>query len=62
MQTVLYWTAQFALAAVSMFVILLALDLAGGASLAASWQLSAAYALAVAAVFTGLRFSKARRR
>jgi hypothetical protein len=57
-----YWIAQFLLAAVSMFVVLVVIDLAGGASFAASWQMSAAYALAVGAVFTGMRFSKSRRR
>ncbi|HEU5435874.1 MAG TPA: hypothetical protein VFU95_05595 [Telluria sp.] len=56
-----YWVGQFLLAAVSMFVVLVVIDLAGGASFAASWQMSAAYALAVGAVFTGMRYSKSRR-
>jgi hypothetical protein len=62
MHGVTYWLGQFLLAGGSMFVILVALDMAGGASLAASWPMSAAYALAVGAVFTGMRFSKSRRR
>lgn len=56
-----YWVGQFLLAAVSMFAVLVVIDLAGGASFAASWQMSAAYALAVGAVFTGMRYSKSRR-
>lgn len=62
MHGVTYWLGQFLLAGVSMFVILVVLDMAGGATLAGSWQMSAAYALAVAAVFTGMRLSKARRK
>ena len=58
---VTYWIGQFLLAGGSMFAVLVALDMAGGATLAASWQMSAAYALAVAAVFTGMRYSRSRR-
>lgn len=61
MRGLTYWIGQFLLAAGSMFVILLVLDLAGGATLAASWPMSAAYALAVGAVFTGMRYSRSRR-
>ena len=61
MRGLTYWIGQFLLAAGSMFVILLVHDLAGGGSLAASWPMSAAYALAVGAVFTGMRYSRSRR-
>lgn len=61
MQNLMVWLGQFLLAALTMFAILVALDLAGGASFAASWPLSAAYALAAAAVFTATRYSRSRR-
>jgi hypothetical protein len=61
MHGVTYWIAQFLLAAVSMFLILIVLDLASGATLAASWQMSGAYALALGAIFTGMRYSRSRR-
>lgn len=61
MRAITYWIAQFLVAAVSMFAILLVIDLASGTALATSWQLSAAYALGAAAVFTATRYSRARR-
>lgn len=61
MRTLPYWIGQFLLAAVSMFAILVVIDLASGAALASSWQLSAAYALGAAAVFTATRYSRSRR-
>lgn len=61
MQDLIYWLGQFALAASSLFAVLLVVDLLSGATLAGSWALSAAYALAAAAVFTATRFSRRRR-
>jgi hypothetical protein len=62
MQAMRYWITQYLLAAVSMFVIMLGIDLASGRSLADGVWMSLAWALAAAALFTGARYSQSRKR
>ena len=60
MQGMRYWITQYLLAAVSMFVIMVGIDLAGGRSLADGVWMSLAWALAAAALFIGARYSQSR--
>jgi hypothetical protein len=61
MQGVRYWTTQFLMAAVSMFAIMVVLDLASGRNLADEVWMSLAWALSAAALFTGARYSQSRK-
>jgi hypothetical protein len=61
-QGVRYWTKQFLLAAVSMFAIMVSVDLASGRNVADNVWISLAWALASAALFTGARYSQSRKR
>jgi hypothetical protein len=60
MQGMRYWITQYLLAAVSMFVIMVVIDLANGRSLADGVWMSLAWALAAAALFIGARYSQSR--
>jgi hypothetical protein len=62
MQAMRYWITQYLLAAVSMFVIMVGIDLASGRSLADGVWMSLAWALAAAALFIGARYSQSRKR
>jgi hypothetical protein len=53
---------QYLLAAGTMFAIMLVIDLAGGAKLADVVWTSLAYALGIAAIFIGARYSQSRKR
>jgi hypothetical protein len=62
MQGVLYWLMQYLLAAVTMFVILVGIDLLSGRKLADEIWMSLAWALASAAIFIGARYAQSRKR
>jgi hypothetical protein len=53
---------QFLMAAVSMFAIMVALDLAAGRNLADGVWMALAWSLSAAAIFTGARYSQSRKR
>lgn len=56
-----YWIMHFLLAAVSMFVLLVGIDLASGVKVEAALWYTLAWAVVAAAIFTGARYSQARR-
>jgi hypothetical protein len=62
MQGVRYWLMQYLLASVTMFAILVGVDLFSGRKLDGEIWMSLAWALAFAAVFIGARFSQSRKR
>jgi hypothetical protein len=62
MQGVRYWLMQYALAAVTMFAILVMVDLFSGRKLADEVWMSLGWALASAAIFIGARYSQSRKR
>jgi hypothetical protein len=62
MQGVRYWILQYLLAAVTMFAILVAVDLLGGKKLDDVVWMSLAWALAASAIFIGARYSQSRKR
>ena len=62
MQGVRYWILQYLLAAVTMFAILVGVDLVSGKTLADGVWMSLAWALASAAIFIGARYSQSRKR
>jgi hypothetical protein len=61
MQGLGYWIMQFVLAAVTLFLILLGIDLLSGAKLADGLWMSLAWAVAMAAMFTAARYSRSRK-
>jgi hypothetical protein len=62
MQGVRYWILQYLLAAVTLFAILVGVDLISGAKLADGVWMSLAWALAASAIFIGARFNQSRKR
>jgi hypothetical protein len=62
MHGIRYWILQYLMAASSLFVILVAIDLAGGKNLADVVWMTLAWALAAAAVFIGARYVQSRKR
>lgn len=56
-----HWIGQYLLAAGTMFVLLCAIDLMGGDSLAATWLPTLAWSALAAAFFIGARWRQARR-
>lgn len=62
MHGIRYWTLQYLLAAVTMFAILVAVDLISGAKLADGIWMSLAWALAASAIFIGARYRQSRKR
>jgi len=59
MRPVIYWIGQFLLAAGTMFVLLAAVDLMRGDSLAAAWRQTLAWSAAAAAIFVASRWRQA---
>jgi hypothetical protein len=57
-----FWIMQYLLAAGTMFLILLGIDLASGKSLGEQVWMSLAFALGAAALFIGSRYSRSRKR
>jgi hypothetical protein len=62
MQGIRYWIMQYLLAAGTLFAVLVAVDLAGGKSLADGVWMSLAWALVAAALFIGARYSQSGKR
>lgn len=62
MHGIRYWVLQYLLAAVTMFAILVGIDLLSGAKLADGIWMSLAWALAASAIFIGARFNQSRKR
>ncbi len=61
MQGVRYWLMQYLLAAVTMFAILVGVDLISGRKPADEIWMSLAWALVSAAIFIGARYSQSRK-
>jgi len=61
MRPVTYWIGQFLLAAGTMFLLLAAVDLMGGDSLAATWPATLGWSAAAAAIFVASRWRQASR-
>jgi multisubunit Na+/H+ antiporter MnhG subunit len=61
MRPVTYWIGQFLLAAGTMFLLLAAVDLMRGDSLAATWPATLGWSAAAAAIFVGSRWHQASR-
>lgn len=61
MQGIRFWILQYLLAAVTMFAILVGVDLISGKKLTDVWM-SLAWALAASAIFIGARYSQSRKR
>jgi len=59
MRPVTYWIGQFLLAAGTMFLLLAAVDLMRGDSLAATWAPTLAWSAAAAAIFVASRWRRA---
>jgi hypothetical protein len=57
-----YWIKQYLLAAVTLFAILVAVDLASGKPLADGVWMSLAWALIAAALFIGARYGQSGKR
>lgn len=57
-----FWIMQYLLAAGTMFMILLGIDLASGRTLGDQVWMSLAWALAAAALFIGSKYSRSRKR
>lgn len=62
MQGIGYWILQYLLAAVTMFVILVGLDLISGKTLGEGVWMSLAWALTASAIFVGARVIQSRKR
>jgi hypothetical protein len=62
MQGIRYWIMQYLLAAGTLFVILVGIDLASGKNLADGVWTSLAWALVAAALFIGARYSQSGKR
>jgi hypothetical protein len=62
MQGIRYWILQYLLAAVTMFVILVGVDLISGKTLSEGVWMSLVWALTVSAIFVGARYSQSRKR
>jgi hypothetical protein len=62
MQGVRYWILQYLLAAVTLFAILVGVDLASGVKFEDGVWMSLAWALAASAIFIGTRYSQSRKR
>jgi len=61
MRPATYWIGQFLLAAGTMFLLLAAVDLMRGDSLAATWPGTLAWSAAAAAIFVASRWRQASR-
>ncbi len=61
MRPVTYWIGQFLLAAGTMFLLLAAVDLMRGDSLAATWPATLGWSAAAAAIFVASRWRQASR-
>jgi hypothetical protein len=61
MKPILSWAAQFVVAAVTMFGVLVAVDVGGGTRLADAWPSALAWAVAASAIFIGSRMYRAWR-
>jgi hypothetical protein len=61
MRPVTYWIGQFLLAASTMFLLLAAVDLMRGDSLAATWPATLGWSAAAAAIFVASRWRQASR-
>jgi multisubunit Na+/H+ antiporter MnhG subunit len=59
MRPLTFWIGQFLLAAGTMFLLLAAIDLMRGDSLAATWAQTLAWSVAAAAIFVGARWRQA---
>lgn len=59
MRPATYWIGQYLLAAGTMFLLLLAIDLMRGDSLAATWAHTLAWSGAAAAIFVAARWRQA---
>lgn len=59
MRPVTHWIGQYLLAAGTMFLLLAAIDLMRGDSLAATWGPTLAWSLAAAAIFVAARWRQA---
>lgn len=57
-----YWIGQFLLAAVTMFAILVGVDMLSGADWRAGLPMTALWAVTAAAIFTIARYSKSGKR
>ena len=62
MQAIRYWIMQYLLAAVTLFAILVGVDLISGVKLGDGIWMSLAWALAASAVFIGARYNQSRKR
>jgi VIT1/CCC1 family predicted Fe2+/Mn2+ transporter len=62
MQGIRYWIMQYLMAAISLFVILVVIDLSSGKNLDDGVWMTLAFALAAAAVFIAARYSQSRKR
>ncbi len=62
MQGIRFWILQYLLAAVTMFVILVGVDLISGKTLSDGGWMSLAWALTASAIFVGARYSQSRKR
>lgn len=56
-----HWIGQYLIAVVTMFLLLLAIDLARGETLARAWPSSLAWAGVTSAIFIGSRYRNMRR-
>lgn len=61
MQGIRFWILQYLLAAVTMFVILVGIDLISGKTLSEGVWMSLAWALVASAIFVGARYRQARK-
>lgn len=62
MQGFAYWITQYAIAAVTMFAVLIVMDLASGANVREGVWMTLAWSMSAAAIFIGYRYSQSRRR
>lgn len=61
MKPLSHWIVQYLVATVTMFALLLVIDLLRGAVLAQAWPSNLLWAAAVAAIFIGSRYRQAGR-
>jgi len=62
MQVTRYWFTQYLLAAVTLFAILVGVDLISGVKLGDDIWMTLAWALAASAIFIGARHNQSRKR
>ncbi|MDB5934283.1 MAG: hypothetical protein JWQ01_1627 [Massilia sp.] len=62
MHAIRYWILQYLLAAVTLFALLVVVDLVGGKQLADTVWMSLAFALAASAIFIGAKYLRSRKR